>query len=311
MPSTDETDLTSILQWKKVLLKYHWLYKPLSFIGLYGLWILIFRLLTLTFITYFIISPSSHFQDISDAFSSNEVSLMGLAAFLFVGLLCSLYPLTSTRRIEIINQDHAEREFLPGFIRGAFLASGLILFFILSGAYHYLGYFIQIGEVADVGNIIFRIIALSALSYCEEFIFHYKIATQLNNHLPAFASAHLIAFLYCAIKILQFDLGIMHLFTLYLISISLFYRIQNGGKFSRTAGFWAGILIIFNPLLSLPIFGSEFQGILWFKYQNTEPGTSLARILTGGVGGPISSLAFQLLLIIDIARSILRNKKTP
>ena len=284
-------------------------------IGLYGLWVFTFRLLTLSLITYFTISPTSHFQDISDAFSSNEVSLMGLSSLLFVGLLCGFNPVTSTTAREIISRERIEKAFLPGLVQGTFFAGGMLLAFLLSGVYRYLGYFIQLNEAPlELANVLLRMGALAALAYCEEFIFHHKIPKYVKGFLPDAPAAFLIGLLYCGIKLLQFDLGILHLVTLFLVSVSLYYRTGyyrtgNEGQFARGAGFWAAILILFQPVLSLPIFGNNFPGILLVKYQNSPQSGSAIRILTGGAGGPLSSFAFQLLLILDIGRSILRQKK--
>src|SRR5690242_16918768 len=86
----------------------------------YGVWVLAVRLLILTFITYFIISPTSRFQDISDAFSSNEVSLMGLSALLYLALLFGINPVTATPLSEIITRESIEKSYIPGFVEGAF-----------------------------------------------------------------------------------------------------------------------------------------------------------------------------------------------
>lgn len=283
-----------------------WIYRPLGFISLYAVWVASIRLLALTFITYFTISPTSHYQDISDVFTSNEVSLMGLSAFLFVGLMSWLYPLTSTHIQEIITREGIEKNFLPGFAQGAIFGGGIILAFVLGGTYRYLGSFIQFEEAPfELLNTVLRMVALSALVYCEEFIFHHRLQSRIQEHLPDWFGAILIALVYCGIKLIQFDLGFSHLLTLFLVSIALFYRSKNDGGFVRGAGYWAAILIVFNPLLSLPIFGNDFSGVLLAKYQN---GTPLTRFLTGGVGGPISSFIFQLLLILDIGRSILKRR---
>jgi hypothetical protein len=105
----------------------------------------------------------------------------------------------------------------------------------------------------------------------------------------------------------------MHLVTLFLASLALFTRSISEGDFTRGAGFWAAILIVFHPLLSLPILGNEFSGALLIKYESVASAVDTAsathRFLTGGLGGPISSFAFQLVLILDIVRSILRQKK--
>jgi hypothetical protein len=308
---SDELKAPSLRKLKKNISKYIGLRRPLSVVMLYGCWVITVRLLALTFITYFTSSPTSHFQDITDAFSSNEVTLMGLAAFLFVALWCGLYPLTSTRPRDVLNREQIERGFLSGFVQGAFHAGGLILVFVLCGVYRYLGYFIQFGEAPlELANVLLRMAILCILTYSEAFIFHHKVAKQLEGIFPTSLVASLVALCFCGVKVLQFDLGIMHLVTLFLISVSIYYRnlsrneLEN--RFSKGAGFWAAVLIIFNPLLSLPIFGNEFQGLLWFKYQPGTQSSTLTRLITGGVGGPISSFTFQLLLIIDIGRSILR-----
>lgn len=315
------------------------LFSLFSYVITYGIWVLAIRLLTLTFITYFIISPTSRFQDISDAFSSNEVSLMGLSAFLYVALLYGFNPLTATPLSEIITRERIEKGFLPGFVQGSFFAGGLILAFVLSGLYRYLGYFIQLDEAPlELINVFLRMATLGTFVYCEEFLFRHKFPRSLEGLLPNGVSIHLIAICYCGIKLLQFDLGIMQVVTLYLVSIALSYRALtyhelsgptladgerpdgtgNEEQFALGAGFWAAILIVFQPLLSLPIFGNDFSGILFIKYQaaknsaishSTQGLSTWSRILSGGAGGPLSSFAIQALLLLDIGRSILRRKK--
>jgi hypothetical protein len=318
---TNSFRLPGVDRLKKLSPRLTWFYQACSFVGFYAIWVFVVRLLMLTFITYFTISPTSRFQDISDAFSSNEVSLMGLSALLFLALISSLNPLTSTTIPEIITRKKIEKNFLPGFVQGSFFSGGLIVAFVLAGVYRYLGYFIQFDEAPlELANVLLRMAALGALVYCEEFIFRYKLKNLFQEHLPDIAAANLIALFYCLIKLIQFDLGLMHLLTLYIASVALFYRTRNEGQFSRGAGFWAATLIIFHPLLSLPIFGNDFPGILLLKYQPVLSSGKLStldnsisgiRFLTGGAGGPLSSFAFQLLLILDVARSILRKRKVP
>ena len=328
--------LSIYYRFKKTLARYGWLCRALAFFSLYAIWVMGFRLFTLTFITYFTISPTAHFQDISDAFSSNEVTLMGLSSLLFVGLLYWLNPVANTPLTDFVTRARIEKKFLPGFTRGALFAGGIVFFFLLAGVYRYLGYFIQFDEAPlELANVLLRMFALGVLAYCEEYIFHYKIVQLLKGprtgRLTELSLALLIALLYCGIKILQFDLGLMQLVTLFLISIRLFYH----SSFASGAGFWAAILIILQPVLSLPIFGNDFSGLLIIRYNSAlfEHHSSLAagittgmaaglaglthehlilftRFLSGGVGGPLSSFAFQLVLILDISRKILTRKTT-
>ena len=186
-------------------------------------------------------------------------------------------------------------------------------------------------------------IALAALVYCEEYLFRYKVASYLKD-LPFLWSAFWTALLFCLVKLIQFDLGLMHLVTLFLLSINLSFRAWKPapGGFARSAGFWAAILIIFHPLLSLPIFGNDFSGALLVRYQPITQGTTpptlgtltgqtpqpvsgsvppsdtvsalthspsrSIRLFSGGAAGPLASFIFQLFLILDIGRSILKRR---
>lgn len=291
----------------------------------YLIWVSFVRLLTLTLITYFSVSPATRtpgapgvrFQDISDVFGSNEVVLMGMAAFLFVGLLHWANPFSPSRLTDVLNRFTIEKNFLPGFVQGTIFAGAMTLAFLLTGAYRYLGSFIQFSDAPlELANVAFRMFALASLTFCEEYLFRERMVRYADEFMPHSITALLVSVLYCGIKLFQFDLGLAHLCTLFLISISLSYRARKEGTFARGAGFWAGILILFHPILSLPVFGNDFTGVLLLKsqipnagWETQESGFPLARFLTGGAGGPLSSVAFQLLLILDIGRSIVRSRK--
>ncbi len=225
-----------------------------------------------------------------------------IGSVLFVLFLCLLNPLTSTTYEEVFTPERFEGRFLSGFLQGSGISFGFTLAFLLSGFLTYLGLLIRLEEAPlNMIAILFRIGLLGLFIYCEEFIFRHKIYNYLRSYFSDFQTILVVGVLYCGMKRLQFDLGIMHLITLFLISVSMGLRTLNDQDFVKGAGFWAGILIIFHPLLSLPIFGQEFQGVLLLKYQapqNLNPET--VRIITGGVGGPLASCSLQLLLLIDI-----------
>ncbi len=280
-----------------------------AYLGSYLRWTLGFRLLVLTLITYFLMSADLRFQDISDAYSANEIMLVALGSLSFILLLRALNPLTTTSAREIFTGERFENQFAPGFLQGSTLAFGIVLAFLMSGLYRYLGFFIRFEEapLAFVG-ILLRIAGLGVLVYCEEFIFRHKILGYLRSRIPDFAAVVITAIVYCGVKWTQFDLGWSHLLTLFLLSISVGVKTVNEGDFARGAGYWAGILIVFHPLLSIPVFGNEFQGVLLVKYQETETESAIFRYLTGGQGGPLSSFAVQLLFILDVAQGILKNR---
>lgn len=316
--------LTLIARWlepawislRNLAVQYDWALRAAGYPLLYAGWILIFKGLILSLVTFFMASrPTTTFQEISETLTANESSLLGVAALLFVMLLFWLNPLTTTTRSEIFTPQRFEKKFIPGFAQGAVLCSGLVLAFLLSGAYRYVGFFIQTEDtaLASIGLAV-RVSALGLLLFCEEFIFRQKMYAHLRAHAPDAVSVLVTSLAYVGVKLLQFDLGIMQTTTLLLLSVAIFYRNAADGDFMRGAGFWVAIALIFQALLSLPILGTEFNGLVLIKYQSAiagglDVGTASSRFLTGGIGGPLSSFVFQLILVVDALRGLLRHKK--
>lgn len=267
-----------------------------------------FRLIALTLVTYFLMSSNSRFQDISEVFSSHELALMGLASLLYLIFIRNLNPITSISTEEIFTIPRLEKKFLPGLLQGSALSLGIALAFILSGLYRYWGFIIQPEEAAfSLANVLLRIASLVCLAYCEEFIFRHKVLNYLRRQIPDLYAILLTAILYTGIKILQFDLSFMQITTLFLVAFALGIRARNESDFAHGAGFWAGMLVVLHPLLSLPVMGNDFSGVLLVKYEiAAEADSALYRFLTGGAGGPLSSFAVQLLLIFYTGRRILR-----
>jgi hypothetical protein len=294
----------------------------------YAVWLRMFELVVLTFLTYFLGASASRaprFDEISDAFSATELTLLGLAASIFVFALRAFNPLASSNKDPLITPQRLEWRFLPGFWHGAVLASGMILAFLFSGLYQYIGFFMQVEEYFISGvSIVLRTVSLVALVYCEEYLFRHKLSRFLQGRgatagaggssvvsPPAMSKITIALFagtLFCLIKRFQFDLGVMQTLTLFLISLCLSIRSFIDSDFGRGAGFLSALLIIFHPLLSLPILGSEFSGLVLVKPLQDMEG--LTRLFTGGAGGPLASLALQLLLVLDILRGIFRYRET-
>src|SRR3954471_3863844 len=146
----------------------------------YAGWVTVLRLLVLTFVTYFVMNSNAaktaRFEDISEAFGSNEITLIGLSAAVFVIILRLLNPITTTTTEEVFTPQRIEKNFLPGFFHGALVGSGLILAFLLSGLYRYLGFIIQFEDLhISLPGIVVRIAAILGWVYCEEFVFRHKI----------------------------------------------------------------------------------------------------------------------------------------
>lgn len=291
-------------------MRFNGILRGLGFTFAYGVWIAVFRLLALTLITYFMMSSNTRFQDISDVLASNEIGLAGLTAVTFLFGLKLLSPLVSLSRSEVISLQRIQKRFVPGFLNGAVLALGFVLACILSGLYRYLGFFVQAEDGAlALGNAFLRCGSLFLMVYCEEFLFRQRILSAFRRNMPDMGAALLTAGLYAITKSSQFDLGLMQGFTLFLLGFSLAIRAMVDGDFARGAGFWVGLLLVLHPLLSLPVLGSDVQGLWLVKFEpSLLDDTSTSRFLTGGAGGPLSSFTFQLILLIEIFRVSLKNK---
>lgn len=277
----------------------------------YALWCSAIRLLALTVVTYFQRQSQSRFEEIGDILTANEITIVGLSSLAYVVLLVALNPLTSSTPDEVFTPHRFERRFAPGFAFGAALGVGVISAFLLSGLTQYLGAALPFEEapVALLG-LAFRTLAVGAMVYCEEYIFRHKILNHLRKSLPDAPAATAAALLYCGVKATQFDIGWSHGLTLFLIALVVSMRTVIDGDFARGAGTWAGLLIVFHPMLGLPIFGRELQGIIILKPADAAlADRSTARLLTGGAAGPLSSLSLQLLLLADLALGIFRNHK--
>ncbi len=334
---------------KRLLKEYGKYFPALAYFSGYSVWIGAFKLLALTFITYFVLASrthAAHFEDVNDAYGSAELSILALCALSFVLLQRLFDPLQSRSAPKIFTPQRFEKYFLPGFLHGSVLATGVLIAFLFSGIYHYLGFFVHFDQAPlALAAILIRILSIGVFVYCEEYIFREKIMGSIRRvdderealrtpviPLPKktkrkrfrvknreYAAIFATSILYVSIKYLQFDsdLGWMNGITLFLVSTYLGIRMLYERDFTTGAGFWTAVLIVFHPLMSLPIFGSggsDFGGLILIKYEQlaTDLGTTASettRFFSGGIGGPLASFAFQILMAFDIARNALRYKK--
>jgi hypothetical protein len=307
----------------------------------YCVWIGVFKLLCLTVVAYFVMGSkahAAHLEDVNDSYGTAQISILALCALSFVVVQRLLDPLQKREKKAFFTPQRFEQRFVPGFLHGSVLASGVLLAFLLSGVYHYLGFFVHFDQAPlAISAIVIRIISIGILAYTEEYIFRDKILGSILRHSSVlglesaelsqfheFSAVAITSILYVAAKFLQFDseLGYMNGISLYLVSLYLGLRTLFERDFIPAAGFWAAVLIVFNPLMSLPIFGNDFGGLLLIKYQQvvSQAGGDLGyaaasaasettRFFSGGVGGPLASFAFQILMMFDIARNALRYRE--
>jgi hypothetical protein len=278
--------------------------KPIALIAAFGAWILLFRLLCLSFIVYFLTREGhvAEFEEINEAFSANELPFIGLGSAFFVLLLQGLAPLIDRERGFGLSMGQAVRSYFPGLFRGACLGASVVAAFLLLGSWKFVGFFVQIEDTPlAILAIVLRTGAILAIVFCEELLFRlrpFSTAGQIT----------IFSLIYCCVtKPTQFELSWMHFLTLFLVSSLLSVRRLNEDGFLNGAGFWSGILIVFHPLFSLPIFGNDFSGIFLLKYQAQR---TFPALISGGAGGPLASIAFQAVLLIEIARSYWTYKKS-
>jgi hypothetical protein len=285
-------------------------------LGAYAFWVLVFRLIAMTFVIYFLTRTSGKqvlFEEVNETFSAHELSIIGFGAAAFVLLLKGFAPVWRESSFQLVAWKDIRQNFVPGFLQGLLLAAALVTAFLLAGTFRFVGFFVQIEDTPlAVFGILVRMASLVAFVFCEEVLFRRDALSSLlrqktDTLKPIFLRLGMISIAYCVIKVIQFDLGWMHLITLLLLSLALSVRQLNGESPTRGAGFWCGILICFQPLFSLPIFGSDFSGVFLVKYQDYS--TPL-RLFSGGVGGPLAGFAFQLLLLIEMVRGLRTYLKT-
>jgi hypothetical protein len=275
---------------------------------------MLFKTLVLTVLTYFMVRSGATFREISDTFANNQIAFYGLGSGIFLLFLLQMNPLAIVTRSEVLNPYEFQQNFLPGFLRGCFLALLLMVPFLLIGSHHFVGILIQDENVFfSLVTIFVRLSALLILVYCEEFIFRYQwfqMGSQNQATSPLMAVA-MSAALYSLSKSIQFQLGISQVLTMLLAGTYLGLRAATELTFTQGAGLWSGFLLFSHIVLSTPLFGNESQGLFFFQYNALRAwDANLSRVITGGNAGPLSSLALQFGLGLGILYEIWRNHKS-
>ncbi|MCC6271037.1 MAG: CPBP family intramembrane metalloprotease [Microbacteriaceae bacterium] len=262
-------------------------------------------------------SSGSKLADISEALDSLEILIYGFAALFFVLILYFGNPVRVEQdrmRWNLLHLD-IKHSFLPAFLKGIAIATGLTLAWILTGYYRYVGFMIQSPDPwLGISNIFFRWISLLFLVLGEEYLFRKRLQERLSPFFSPVIAVGITSLLYAAIKLTQFDLGVTQTATLFLISTALGLRAHLGKDAFQGAGLFSGFLIALHAGAGLPILGHSFNGFFLINYRAelthlTSDNGQTFLFFTGGLGGPLSSLALQFLLTVWITRILLRHKK--
>lgn len=255
-------------------------------------------------------APLGKLQEIGDLYSSAELYLAGISALLFVALIRALYPLTTVSSLrQIVKPSRLRSAFLPGLLRGIAVATAFMGALLVTGYYRMTGFFVQLDEpwVASLG-LLSKAVCLFAMIYSEEFLIRRRFLDALQERFRKIPAALTCTLVYCGLKWMQFDLGWMQTLTLLIISLMLSIQAAYRRDFSFGAGLWSGTLFVFHILFGLSIFGINHTGLFLVRY--TGPildltwADQMTRLLTGGVGGPLSSGALQVLLFTQILISL-------
>lgn len=281
------------------------------------------RLVVLSLLTYVMHTASGRpprFEEISEIYYANELLIVGYGALAFVFAWKALLPIIrglfgATRWSVSIPQAHPWREVAPelsqGAIQGGIVAVGIVAALLLSGSFRYLGSFIQLeGAPLALVSLLLRGGAVAALAYSEELLFRGAFLSTSRGRIAPWVAILGTSGAYVIAKWFQFEFGIMQSLSLFLLSYALSVRALRTGSIYPGIAYVSAVWIVLHVGLSLPLFGSEFTGPLLLK--PAESGAPLpevlGRFLTGGSGGPLSSFAFQAILVVDILRHTIQRR---
>ncbi len=275
-------------------------------------WNAAFRLIVLSVMTYFMARSGSTFGEISETSNTNLILVCGIASLSFLFVLTQLNPIATVSRSEIITGHLIEHQFYPAFLRGAVFACVFAFVGLVGGYYHYVGFFVQSDAPAvAVLGLAFRAVSILFMVYVDEFIFRSRFMIHIRDGAHPVRTIVLCALFYTLSKSLEFHLGWAHQVTLALLGTALSLRAYLHRNFAEGAGLLAGFLMIAHCAFSLPIFGNESQGIILLRYDfRLDVDVPTIRFLTGGLGGPLSSVVIQAVILGDILRNIYRQKKS-
>lgn len=275
-------------------------------------WNAAFRLIVLSIVTYFMARSGSTFGEISETTNTNLILVCGVASLGFLFLLTQLNPLGTVARSEIVTGHLVEHRFYPAFLRGAAFACLFAFAGLLGGSYRYVGFFVQSDAPAiAILGLLFRAMSIILMVYADEFVFRNRFLTYVRDRAHPIRTAVLGGLFYTLSKSFEFHLGWAHLITLALLGTALSLRAHLHRDFAEGAGLLAGFLMMAHCAFSLPIFGNESQGIILLRYDfRLDVDAPAIRFLTGGLGGPLSSVVIQAVILGDILRNLYREKKS-
>ncbi|MCO5143732.1 MAG: hypothetical protein M9962_11640 [Oligoflexia bacterium] len=194
---------------------------------------------------------------------------------------------------------NSKNEFIRGISTGFVIPLALLLSFYFAGHISYLGVYIN----SALGTPLFplfllTLISLPVLLWCEEYIFRFRIQSNLNEVFPPFASVLLTALMQTFIRNLQFQISYIDILNLLLFHITLGLFYERSQKPHRGLGLQLTALTLLHCGFGLPLWSIESPSFFLMK-----PTVHAYSILSGGEMGPISSLGFTAILAVLLVSS--------
>jgi hypothetical protein len=277
-----------------------------------ALWLILFSLGASTVLAYALFVSGAPFADVSEQAVSQKLSLFGIGASLIPLVLLALQPLTSVSATDLWPRGVALRRLGPALGQGALLGVVVCAGLTLSGHYEVLG-FLPRGEdwSMEIGGSLLRLFALFGLSYstslvCFELIPRALLgAGELPREGRRFTRQLVSAVAFALLIRTGFDLGWSQLGTFFLLGLYGSLRTLNEDHFHGAAGFLTGLLATLHLVFGLSTLGVENPGLFVLRYPGPPTGeleSTLTRWITGGYGGPLSSLVMGGAITVQALR---------
>jgi hypothetical protein len=246
------------------------------------------------------------FQEISDQYFSNFWTIQGLASLGFFLFNWALSWNHATPWHEM-TWSHWRTQTIPAFLWSCLSAGGVFLLFLATTPFQYFGSGWSWTEAPwSALNWLTRSAALIGMALGEEWVFRKVLFEDLRrllrtrlHHFSADRLAILItALLWTGTRTWHQSLGISQTVSLLFLGIWLASRVWQGRSYLEGAAILGAFAWIFQAFFSLPLMGHEFSGIWIFKFPSTSgPWSPWPRWISGGAGGPLSSVLLQLFLL--------------
>ncbi len=295
----------------------------------YIVWIEFMRLVFLSILTYLLSGKKTGFQEINDIASATQLPVLAVSAL--------IYATIRRFRSKDTNQEFfkALRGGLTPFLKGMLRAITLSLIFLyistLTGHSKFFGTYFEVDDFVWllIGTAI-RIFSVITLVLIEEYLFRFIFFQKARELLNVKAAIAVTTLFYVVAKGAQFSIGPNQVLTLMLFSLFLCLWVIEKESFVRGAGYLAGWILVVHILFSLPIMGIEQNGVWiikaitpissvadagsldfftqsWFSLESMN--NLIFRLVTGGPGGPFSSITVQAILAAELIFIGLRIRK--